>query len=1006
MMTKTQFTDARRNIRKQIIPWISVVVIGMVALIAYLGLVYSGEAIKRVASSYLNTYDFWDIEINSTLLMDGDDLAALRALPGVELAEPVWTAGISIQTEDKPVGASVQSLSAEISVPELLEGRLPAAAGECALEQQLQHLLGLQIGERVQFTPPAFEGINLLLETEFVVTGIVRSPDHISFEIPETPCLLVTEDNFDHEALNGAFMKTRIRVEGAPEYRYGAAYREAVKAVKDAVDAIAPERTAARDEKLRSDYELQLREGRQKLDEGAEKLKEGEEKLQDASRQLEEGAEKLISARNELDNGWTQLKEAEEQLNTVKQKLDDGSRALVEAEYQIAAIEGLLYKAEGLIGMIDSLTGARTEDYLPAAAASALQQARDGMKAYGEGRDLWYSTGEEYLDGLTKFEQGKKRLEQGEQEYNEGRAEYEKAKAEYEKGKAEYKKAKAEYNEGVKQFHEAQDRPYPFMPCRWLVLNDHGNTGYVFAENQADGLISMSYSFSLLFLLIAALVIYASVGRMVEEQRPQIGTAKALGLYNREILNKYMFFGLTAGITAVALGVVLSYTVVQKYTHSYYEPFFTFRTIPPCFLPLETAVVAVSVPLVACVSVWLACRMLIRIPAIRLLQGEQSVSKRKASRHTSGRGLYTRLIFRNMRSDLRRVLVTIASIAGCCLLLVVGFMLKYAIERTADRQFGQVIQYQAELSFDPAETGAQERFTEMLEEWRQPFVLVGKSDFLLRHGDSFNSATAIVSESGTLEGYYGLTDPQSGEKLELRDDGVLIPIRMSEYMALNPGDSIDAYDAALMSHTLPISGILQNHFGNLLFFTPAGFEEAFGSTAEQNCFLIRLDGMELRELEAEVKDVPGFRQLRDAAADRERFNQFSSIVNVAVFLLLGLAGVMAYFIVMNLSVTYIQRKTKELTIMRINGFTVRECVIYVAWDLVLTTLFGILLGLIAGHFLGLKVLPVSEGAYLYFVHDPDLRTYLYSALITAGFSALISSAALRRVKNLKLSDIN
>ena len=89
MMTKTQFTDAIRNIRKQIIPWISVVVIGMVALIAYLGLVYSGEAIKRAVSAYYQKYNFWDIEISSTLLMTEDDLTALRAVPGVERAEPV-----------------------------------------------------------------------------------------------------------------------------------------------------------------------------------------------------------------------------------------------------------------------------------------------------------------------------------------------------------------------------------------------------------------------------------------------------------------------------------------------------------------------------------------------------------------------------------------------------------------------------------------------------------------------------------------------------------------------------------------------------------------------------------------------------------------------------------------------------------------------------------------------------------------------------------------------------
>ena len=81
--------------------------------------------------------------------------------------------------------------------------------------------------------------------------------------------------------------------------------------------------------------------------------------------------------------------------------------------------------------------------------------------------------------------------------------------------------------------------------------------GYSFAENQASGLASLSYSFSLIFLIIAALVIYASVGRMVQEQRALVGTSKALGLFNREILGKYMIFGVSAGVAAAALAIVM-----------------------------------------------------------------------------------------------------------------------------------------------------------------------------------------------------------------------------------------------------------------------------------------------------------------------------------------------------------------------------------------------------------------------------------------------------------------
>ncbi|MBQ6927754.1 MAG: hypothetical protein IJQ36_05530 [Oscillospiraceae bacterium] len=999
-MTRTQFTDACRNVRRQIIPWISIVVIGMASLIAYLSLVYCSEAIRLAASEYYETYNFWDLEIASSMLLDEEDLAVLRAMAGVESAEPVWTVGTKLLNADADMSVTVQSLPDTISLPELLEGRLPEKAGECAIELPL-HNMGFAVGDSLCVANSSVAGVEPLRVTEYMITGIIRHPDHISFELPEAPYVLVTKDSFNQEGLDGAFMKVRLRAAGTPDQRYSAAYEKTVEPLAENAASIMEERATARTEKLRADSERKLDEGWQQLDEASAKLEEGARMLEEGAQQLREGDEKLASSRQQLDDGWSQLKDAEAQLDTAQEKLDVGAHALVDAQYQIAAMEGLIYKADGAIGALSGEDGGA----LPGAAANALQQARDGAKAYNSGRDQWYSGGEEYLDALTEYEQGKKRLEQGEQEYESGKAQLEEKKADYAEKEQEYEEKKAEYDDGLKQLEQAEIRLNNLGPYRWMQWSDLGNAGYVFTGNQAHGLSSMSYSFSILFLVIAALVIYATVGRMIQEQRAQVGTSKALGLYNREILGKYMFFGVSAAVTAAVLGVALTYYVVQERFLSNYEPFFVFEKIPRCFRPAETAVVMLILPLAAAISVWFACSSLIRIPAIRLLQGEQPTTKRKAQRHMSTRGLYTRLIFRNLRTDLRRVLVTIVSIAGCCHLLVGGFMIKFAIERVNERQFGQIIQYQAELRFDPSVTEASRRLADILEENELPFVPVAKYDFIFRNGPSISSATAITAEPDSLEGFYGLRDPESGTAVRAADGGVLIPMRMSEYHGLMPGDSLTAYDSSFAPHEIPISGVFDNHFGNILFFTPACYEKVFGTQAGQNCFLIRTNGMSLEALEAKVSGVEGFLELKDATADRARLDRMSSVLNAAMLMLLGLAAVMAYFIVMNLSVTYIQKKTRELTIMRINGFTVRECVAYVSWDLIVTTLAGILLGLVAGHILGERVLPVTEGPFMRFVHEPDLRTYLYAALITAGFSALVSSTALRRVKDLKLSDI-
>ena len=247
-------------------------------------------------------------------------------------------------------------------------------------------------------------------------------------------------------------------------------------------------------------------------------------------------------------------------------------------------------------------------------------------------------------------------------------------------------------------------------------------------------------------------------------------------------------------------------------------------------------------------------------------------------------------------------------------------------------------------------------------------------------------------------------EEKRGEALSPADGGVLVPGRLLEYYRLHVGDELMLYNTRMNRMEAPIIGSFNNHFGQLLFFTPAGYEAAFGREATHNCFLVRLGGLSLDELQEKLTGIEGFESLQDAYAERERFDNLSAVLNLVIAMLLVLAAVMSYFILMNLSMTYIQRKTKELTIMRINGFTVAECVRYAAWDLVLTTAAGIVLGLAVGHPIAVAIVKLVEQSHLQFVREADVRTFIYCALIMLGFSLAINGVALSKIRNLKLSD--
>ena len=267
------------------------------------------------------------------------------------------------------------------------------------------------------------------------------------------------------------------------------------------------------------------------------------------------------------------------------------------------------------------------------------------------------------------------------------------------------------------------------------------------------------------------------------------------------------------------------------------------------------------------------------------------------------------------------------------------------------------------------------------------------------------AGTLLCAEPDELGDFYALRDADSGAPMQLPDSGVLIPKRMRESYGLNTGDSFSVYDNGMDLMKVKISGVFNNHVGHVLVFSPAAYREAFGTDLSKNCFLVKTGDMTLDELETLAASVPGFETIKDAAAEKTRFNELSSMVSLVIVVMILIAGLMAYFIIVNLSKTYIQKKSRELTIMRINGFTTKECVRYAAWDLIITTVVGTALGLVLGGVLGRKILCMMEQPYIQFVREPDWRAFVLGALITLGFSWIINAFALRRVKHLKLSDI-
>ena len=239
----------------------------------------------------------------------------------------------------------------------------------------------------------------------------------------------------------------------------------------------------------------------------------------------------------------------------------------------------------------------------------------------------------------------------------------------------------------------------------------------------------------------------------------------------------------------------------------------------------------------------------------------------------------------------------------------------------------------------------------------------------------------------------------------MSDHGIYINRRTSAFYHVKAGDTITIYDSAMTPYDVKVAGVYQYYFGMDLFMTGAAYEEAFGTQPETNCFLIK-NCPDASSIYEKLTEINGFENLNNTAETRSTYQNLSSALIIITLVLILAAGVMAYFILLNLANMYINQKKRELTIMRINGFTTRETILYVAREAVITTALGIILGIALGTGVAYTILGFLEQRQAGFVLTPSPSAWLFSALITALYSFVIYSIALKKVRYLKLTDIN
>lgn len=1117
-MNRSLRKELFREIRSSVTRFLSIFVMVALGCMFLVGLRSAAPDMRKTSDEYFDGQNFMDIQILSTLGLTDEDIAAFSQTEGVEKAEGGWAldAILTLKESDRVIKAISLSPSG-INAPIVVEGRLPEAADECAVEEKLLTYFDISVGDQVTITP-GDQYADALPAKTFTITGVVQSPLYISIERGTSTLgdgsvdeyVLLPEDSFQMDY----YTVCNVIAQGAKALdAYSAEYEDLIDELSGRLTDVAEERGTIRYERLVADAQSQVDDAQEQLSqaqsEAEEKLEDGRQQLSDARKELDDGwqqlsdaqeeynqaaadgKQQLADARSELDNGWNQLSNAKNQLNTAqtqldtqrqaaqqkisaaKQQLEDGKAqleqqsqqleaaktqageleqqvnaygdALKQQQEQVDAAEAagipvdtstLQFHQEVYDAMAQKLQEAQAQI---AAGTAALEQGQAQLDAAQQEYDTQSAAAQSQLaaaqsqidSGWSEYNASRETLNQGESDYAQAQSEYETqiadgetqladSKQQLEDGEQEYQDSQKELEDaqteadqkiadGQQEIDDAQKKIQEIEPADVYVLDRGSNYGFVSYDQNAQRMDNLANMFPVIFFIVAALVCLTTMTRMVEEERTEIGSIKAMGYGTGTIAMKFILYGAIAAIGGGIVGTAIGATLIPWVIFTSYGIMYTLPSLHlELYLPLSLGAIGAGVACTVGATLWAMLATARETPAALMRPKAPKAGKRILLEHIPFIWKHFRfsakVSCRNLFRYKKRFFMTVIGIAGCTALMIAGLGLRTSIFSIIDIQYGDIYRYDLQVSLDTAQDNVDNAISQ-----------VENDENTVSVAEIYTRAMTASSAQGSQDGYITVTDdPQSlyqqvalrdmdGNSVELSDDGVVISEKLAELLDLSVGDTI-TLECGKKAQAV-ITGVTEHYVRHYVYMTAAEYEALFGETPEANELLVTAaddSDSAIEKMSGRLMENGAITAVSNIGAAARSFEKNMQAVNAAVTIIIFSAAALALVVLYNLTNINITERIRELATIKVLGFYDHEVAMYIYRENIILTILGIALGQVFGKYLCTYLIRTIELDFVMFGRQAKGRDYLLSVLLSLIFALAVNFLMYFRMKKIDM----
>ena len=979
MLYKNTFMKIKKSMGR----YLSLFFIVMIGVGFFAGIRESSPDILRSLNQYYEEHYLMDFKIVSTMGLTDSDVDAVKQLSGIEKVTPSYSLDVLVNGE----AIRVHALETGINTVELLEGRMPETNTECVADSSYYH-----IGDEIVIGSEEDESLK---NTVFTVVGTVHSPLYMAYDYGSTTIgdgklisfIFVNQDNFIMDAYSELYITVAADQKGSA---YSDEYEALITKVKNEITEIVSKQELERYQEIYDKANTEISDNEVLLQ---EEQQEGEKKLSDAKKELDENAQLLADAKVELIQKESDLKqlviEKNAEFDSAKNQIDAGWEQidLALTEYGISR--------EDVNQTIQQLSSTSSDSVKQLVVLQeSMNTLSDQEQQLNEGI-LTFET--EIAKAQEQINDGKKELEENEKKLQDGYEEYtvnlEKFNVEIQDAKQKLADAKADL--------ATIEKPTWYINDRDIVY------GYENLGAATDTINSVAVVVPIFFILIVMLMTANTMARMIVEERGELGTLSSLGYSERSMIITYLLYVLSATVLGSVLGFFAGCTILPNIIYSAFNIFFRLIPLVISYDLFSLAfILAVAIALMSGVTIFFCNIELRQVPAALLRpvppKHGQKILLERVPLIWSHLSFTWKVTMRNIFRYKPRVLMTIIGVAGCTSLLLTGFGLRDSSNGIAEKQYGEIFQYELTLVLEDEIGQIDDKLDELFENEKvETPLLIRQSAF--EAGDEKNSLDSylIVPESIDLfEHNYNLTRFSDGLELNLEQDSVIITQKLSERLNIETGDSINIKDSDNQWYSLTVSGVAENYLGNYIYISADVYKQVFKEEPLYNIIVANYS----QDKTSLANQLLASDRITNVMFNEDILQQAidgNSSLNSVVVLIVIVAAILVVIVLYNLTSINISERKREIATLKVLGFTDKESNQYIYREAFLLTLISIVAGLLLGVVFHEFVIDLIESDTTEYFKKINWLSYVWSSLII-----MVVSFVMQIITYLKMQTID